>query len=84
MNGIPQVFSAREMDVLEILMRRSGRVVPKKLVEDHIYGLGGDVASNAIEVYVHRLRKTLADHGAAVTIHTVRGVGYLIDQANPA
>jgi DNA-binding response OmpR family regulator len=76
--GVPQLLPARELAVLEVLMRRSGRVVSKKLVEDHIFGLSGDVASNAIEVYVHRLRKALGDLGARVTIHTVRGVGYLI------
>jgi DNA-binding response OmpR family regulator len=80
-DGVPQVLSARELGVLEILMRRSGRVVSKKLVEDHIFGLEGDVASNAIEVYIHRLRKALEDRGAKVSIHTVRGVGYLIEQA---
>jgi DNA-binding response OmpR family regulator len=74
----PQFFSAREIAVLEILMRRSGRVVAKKLVEDHLFGLANDVGSNAVEVYVHRLRKQLADVGARVQIHTIRGVGYLI------
>jgi DNA-binding response OmpR family regulator len=74
----PQVFSAREAAVLELLMRRQGRVVPKRLVEDHLFGLADDVASNAIEVYIHRLRKQLADRGAKVQIHTIRGVGYLI------
>src|SRR5579871_6961477 len=57
----PQVLSARETAVLELLMRSKGRVVSKKQVEDHIYGLAGDVASNAVEVYVHRLRKQLSD-----------------------
>src|SRR3954449_11644741 len=74
----PQVLSARETAVLELLMRRKDRVVSKKLVEDHIFGLSGEVASNAVEVYVHRLRKQLADKGAKVAIHTIRGVGYLI------
>ncbi|WP_315838275.1 response regulator transcription factor [Bradyrhizobium prioriisuperbiae] len=74
----PHVFSARETSVLEILLRRQGRVVPKKNVEDHIFGLSGDVGSNAVEVYVFRLRKQLADNGAKVQIHTVRGVGYLM------
>jgi DNA-binding response OmpR family regulator len=59
-------------------MRSKGRVVSKKQVEDHIFGHSGDVASNAIEVYVHRLRKQLHDHGAKVQVHTIRGVGYLI------
>jgi two-component system response regulator TctD len=77
-DGQPQLLSAREVAVLELLMRRGGRVVPKKLVEDHIFGLSGEVASNAVEVYVHRLRKHLAERGANVEIHTVRGVGYLL------
>jgi len=77
-DGKPQVLSAREVAVLELLMRRKGRVVSKKLVEDQIFGLSGDVASNAVEVYVHRLRKQLSEHGARVQIHTVRGVGYIM------
>ena len=77
----PQFLSPREVAVLEILLRRSGHVVPKKIVEDHLFGLSSEVGSNAIEVYVHRLRKQLADSGADVEIHTVRGVGYLIAKA---
>jgi DNA-binding response OmpR family regulator len=74
----PQILSAREVAVLELLMRRKDRVVSKKLVEDHIFGLSGEVASNAVEVYVHRLRKQLSERGAKVQIHTIRGVGYII------
>ena len=78
----PQIFQAREIAVLEILMRRSGRVVPKQLVEDQLFGLSSNAGSNAVEVYVHRLRKQLTDAGANVQIHTIRGVGYLIKEAN--
>jgi DNA-binding response OmpR family regulator len=74
----PQVLSARETAVLELLMRSKGRVVSKKQVEDHIFGHSGEVASNAVEVYVHRLRKQLSERGARVAVHTIRGVGYLI------
>jgi DNA-binding response OmpR family regulator len=74
----PQLFSAREIAVLELLMRSKGRVVSKKQVEDHIFGHSGDIASNAVEVYVHRLRKQLSERGAKVQVHTIRGVGYLI------
>jgi DNA-binding response OmpR family regulator len=74
----PQALSAREVAVLELLMRRKDRVVSKKLVEDHIFGSSGEVASNAVEVYVHRLRKQLSERGAKVHIHTVRGVGYIM------
>ena len=64
--------------MLEILLRRGGNVAPKRLFEDQLFGLSGDVGSNAVEVYVHRLRKMLSDAGASVRIHTVRGVGYLM------
>jgi DNA-binding response OmpR family regulator len=76
----PQVLSGRETAVLELLMHRKDRLVSKKLVEDHIFGLSGDVASNAVEVYVHRLRKQLSERGAKIQIHTIRGVGYLISE----
>ena len=77
-DGGPQTLPARELAVLEILLRRGGRVVSKRLVEDQIFGLSADVGSNAVEVYVHRLRKTLQDLGSNTVIHTIRGIGYLI------
>jgi DNA-binding response OmpR family regulator len=77
-DGEPQLFSARESAVLELLLRRQGRVVPKKSVEDQIFGMSSDIASNAVEVYVSRLRKQLSGSGARLQIHTIRGVGYLI------
>jgi len=77
-DGAVRAFPARETAVLELLMRSKGRVVSKKQVEDHIFGHSGEVASNAVEVYVHRLRKQLSERGARVQVHTIRGVGYLI------
>lgn len=77
-DGRPELFSSRESAVLELLMRRQGRVVTKKAVEDQIFGMSSDVASNAVEVYVSRLRKHLAECRARLQIHTVRGVGYMI------
>jgi len=74
----PIAFSPREVAVLEHLLRRSGRVVAKTLLESSLYGLSQEVGSNAVEVYVHRLRRHLAEIGASVQVHTVRGVGYLI------
>ena len=82
--GTVRPFPARETAVLEILLRRSGNVAPKRLFEDHLFGLSGDVGSNAVEVYVHRLRKMLADAGATVKVHTVRGVGYLLSEDKTA
>ncbi|MGI4943779.1 MAG: response regulator [Janthinobacterium lividum] len=72
----------RETQLLELLLRRADRVVPKSLVEDQLFGLEDDLGSNAIEVYVHRLRKRLEQHEAGVAIHTIRGVGYLMSAAS--
>jgi DNA-binding response OmpR family regulator len=76
--GRAATLSIREIAVLEILMRRAGKVVAKKLVEDQLFGLAGEVGSNAVEVYVHRIRKHLSEAGAAARIDTIRGVGYMI------
>lgn len=72
----------RESAILEHLMRRAGRVVPKTVLEEKLYGIDDELGSNAIPVHVHHLRRKLIDSGATVEIHTVRGVGYLlVDQA---
>lgn len=68
----------REVDCLEVLLRRAGRVVPKAAIEEAIYGNSEEIASNAIEVLVHRLRKRLHEGNAGISIHTVRGVGYVL------
>jgi len=83
-DGTVRVFSARETAILEILLRRGGNVVPKRLFGDQLFGLSGDGGSNAVEVYVHRLRKLLLDSGGTVKIHTVRGVGYLLAEEKAA
>ncbi|HYM73271.1 MAG TPA: response regulator transcription factor [Stellaceae bacterium] len=75
----PIAFSAREIAVLEHLLRRSGRVVAKMQLETSLYG-SSEVGSNAVEVHVHRLRRHLAETGASVQVHTVRGVGYMIGE----
>jgi DNA-binding response OmpR family regulator len=77
----PVPLSAREAQLLELLMRRADKVVPKSSVEDQLFGLDDDFGSNAVEVYVHRLRKRLQEGQAAVTITTVRGVGYVLTAA---
>jgi DNA-binding response OmpR family regulator len=71
----------RESAILEHLMRRAGRVVPKAVLEEKLYGIDDELGSNAIPVHVHHLRRKLMDRGATVEIHTVRGVGYLLADA---
>ena len=71
-------LSRRELGVLEHFMRRAGRVVPKNLLEESLYGYDETGSANSVEVAVHRLRKKLTESGASVTIHTLRGIGYLL------
>src|SRR3954464_13894068 len=76
--GTTLELSAREIGVLEILMLRSGRVVSKEQLAEQLYGWDEEVGANAIEVYVHRLRKKV--ESAGVTIRTIRGLGYLLEK----
>jgi len=71
-------LSAREVSLLEILLTRAGRMVNKSQIVDHLCQWGEEVSSNAIEVYVHRLRKKLEPSG--VRIATVRGLGYCLQR----
>lgn len=75
-------LSAREIGLLEIFLLRVGRLVSKDQLVDHLCGWGEEVSSNAIEVYVHRLRKKLEDSG--VRIVTVRGLGYCLENPDAA
>ncbi len=70
----PLELSARELGLLEILITRPGRLVSKEQLVDHLCEWGEEVSTNAIEVYVHRLRKKIEPGG--VRIITVRGLGY--------
>jgi len=71
----------REIGLFERLMRGAGRVVSKDWLLDSMYDLNEPVTPNAIEVSIHRLRKSLCDEGANLEITTIRGVGYLLQEA---
>jgi DNA-binding response OmpR family regulator len=68
----------RETDMLEQLLRRAGRVVPKRALEEGLYSFDDDVSSNTVEVLLSRLRKRLGGATSGVVIHTLRGVGYML------
>lgn len=68
----------REAAVLELLLRKKGRVISKAAIEQAAYGYGEELSSNAIEVLIHRLRKRIVECGSYVSIHTLRGVGYIL------
>ncbi|MDH5188367.1 MAG: response regulator [Rhodospirillaceae bacterium] len=73
-------ISPREMSVLEQLMRRAGRVVAKDTIESKLYGFGDEVSINSVEANISRLRKRLVQSNASVSIHTLRGIGYLLSE----
>ena len=73
-DGVRTELTAREWQVLEALVQRAGRLVPKADLEALVVGFDGEVSSNALEVHVSNLRRKL---GAAL-IETVRGLGYRV------
>lgn len=78
--GLPLDLARRELAVLETLLRRAGRVVPKRVLEEKVYGFDDQVASNSIEVHISRLRRKLEAVGATARVHTLRGIGYLLSE----
>ncbi len=78
--GTALLLPRRECAILEHLMRRLGRVLPKPVLEEKLYGIDQELESNAIPVHVHHLRRKLTEAGATAEIHTVRGVGYLLTE----
>jgi two-component system OmpR family response regulator len=79
LDGQPLELSSREISVLETLLARQGKAVSKDQLIESLCAYGEEVTPNAIEVYVHRLRKKLEPAG--VMIRTLRGLGYLMDKA---
>jgi two-component system, OmpR family, response regulator QseB len=73
-DGVPVPLSGHEFSVLEALLQRPGAVLSRAQLEDRLYGWSGQIESNAIEVYVHGLRRKLGSDA----IRTLRGVGYFV------
>jgi DNA-binding response OmpR family regulator len=79
LDGAPVELSPREYATLQQLLLNAGRVLSKTQIEDALYGWGEEIESNAVEVYVHHLRRKLYPD----LIRTVRGVGYVAPKAAP-
>ena len=73
-SGTPVTLSAREWAVLEALIARPGAVLSRSQLEEKLYSWRDEVSSNAVEVYIHGLRKKLGSE----LIQNVRGVGYMV------
>ena len=70
---------ARERGLLELLIRKAGKVVAREVIVQSLTSLEDELSANAIEQYVSRLRRRLAPHGLG--LRTVRGIGYLLEKA---
>ena len=78
LDGKPVTLAAREFDLLAVLIERPGTVLSREQLESRLYGWQHEVASNAVEVHLHHLRKKLG----AAWIKNVRGVGYKLVEAD--
>ena len=74
-------LSARELGLLEVLLQRVGRLVSKDQLVERLCEWGEEVSNNAIEVYIHRLRKKIEK--GPIRIATVRGLGYCLEKILP-
>lgn len=81
-DGEARHFPVREIEALELLMRREGQVVSKATLEDGLHGLAKHITPNSIEVLISRLRRRLNSIGADCLVHTFHGIGYLLKE-NP-
>jgi len=77
--GEPVALSTREFDLLHAFLLNPDRVLSREQLEQHLYSWGQEVDSNAIEVHIHNLRRKL---GTGL-VHTVRGVGYMLQREAP-
>lgn len=81
LDGRAVPFPWREQATLELLMRRAGRVVPRQLLIERLWGGETEVGPGALEAHVSRLRRRLRRLGAGVEIRPVRGIGYMLHEA---
>jgi two-component system response regulator TctD len=78
----PLALTPREHAVLEVLITKAGSTVSKQALAQNLFSMDEDVSADAIEIYVHRLRKKLEK--SVVTIVTLRGLGYLLREVTGA
>lgn len=78
-NGKDMLLSFRELGLLEVLMHKQNKVVSKEQLLESLCNWDSELGDNAIEVYIHRLRKKIAIANAQ--IRTIRGLGYLLEHA---
>ena len=79
-NGQRIDLTAKEFSLLELLLRRQGEVLPKSLIASQVWDMNFDSDTNVIEVAIRRLRLKIDDNHEHKLIHTVRGMGYVLEE----
>ena len=82
LDGIAVRLPRRQLLILEALAYRLGRTVRREVLQEAVYGFDDAIQSNALDAHISKLRRALADVGAGVDIHVIRGVGYLLREAS--
>ncbi|MBP2449486.1 response regulator [Rhizobium leguminosarum] len=82
--GRPLKIARRELIILEHLLNRAGRTVPRDQLEDSVYTFNHEVSANALEVGIYRLRGHLTKSAATLRIQTTRGIGYVLELTGTA
>jgi DNA-binding response OmpR family regulator len=77
--GRDLLLTAKESLFLEVLMRHAGRTVTRRMLEDRLWDRDSDRVSNVLDVYARRLRKKLTEKGEPQLLHTLRGLGYRLE-----
>jgi DNA-binding response OmpR family regulator len=77
-NDRPIELTPKEFDLLECLLRASGRVLSRSQIKEYVWDFGFDAPTKVVDLYVHYLRRKLTAAGAPDLIETVRGVGYVV------
>jgi len=73
-------LTAKEFALLELLLRRQGEVLPKTLIASQVWDMNFDSDTNVIEEAIRRLRLKIDDSHEQKLIHTVRGMGYVLEE----
>ena len=73
-------LSTKEFALLDYFMRNPGRVLTRTMIAEHVWDYDFDTATNVIDVYVNFLRKKIDADRAVKLIHTIRGVGYVMQE----
>src|SRR5436309_15768745 len=82
--GVPIPLTPREFEFLELLLRNSGRVLTRTRLIEAVWGPERDGENNAVDVFIRQLRTKFDPPGTSKLIHTIRGVGYTLREADAA